>query len=78
MPGFNQTGPMGQGSMTGRKMGKCTNFGANQQQKTTDEQQTAETVEMTGRGMRRGCGCKQRGQGQGFGRGNRRGNGVNN
>ena len=78
MPGFNQRGPIGLGSMTGRKMGKCTQFGANQQQKTTDEQQTAETVEMTGRGMRRGCGCKQRGQGQGLGRGNRRGNGVNN
>ena len=76
MPGFNQNGPMGQGAMTGRKMGKCTHFGANQQQKTTDEQQTAETVKMTGRGMRRGCGCKQRGQG--LGRGNRRGNGVNN
>lgn len=28
MPGFNQTGPMGQGPMTGRRMGKCTNFGA--------------------------------------------------
>jgi hypothetical protein len=23
MPGFNQTGPYGQGSMTGRRMGKC-------------------------------------------------------
>jgi hypothetical protein len=23
MPGFNQTGPAGQGSMTGRRMGKC-------------------------------------------------------
>ena len=76
MPGLNQNGPMGQGAMTGRKMGKCTNFGANQQQKTTDEQQTAATVEMTGRGMRRGCGSKQRGQG--LGRGNRRGNGVHN
>ena len=28
MPGFNQTGPMGQGPMTGRRMGKCTNYGA--------------------------------------------------
>lgn len=27
MPGFNQKGPMGEGPMTGRKMGKCTNFG---------------------------------------------------
>ncbi len=23
MPGFDKTGPMGQGSQTGRKMGKC-------------------------------------------------------
>jgi hypothetical protein len=23
MPGFDRTGPMGQGSQTGRKMGKC-------------------------------------------------------
>ena len=28
MPGFNRKGPMGQGSMTGRRMGKCTDFGA--------------------------------------------------
>ena len=28
MPGFNKQGPMGQGRMTGRKMGCCTNFGA--------------------------------------------------
>lgn len=27
MPGFNQTGPMGQGPMTGRRMGRCTNYG---------------------------------------------------
>jgi hypothetical protein len=25
MPSLNQTGPEGQGSMTGRKMGKCAN-----------------------------------------------------
>lgn len=30
MPGYNQTGPTGQGPMTGRSMGRCTNFGANQ------------------------------------------------
>jgi hypothetical protein len=27
MPGFDQTGPTGQGSMTGRRMGRCTNYG---------------------------------------------------
>jgi len=29
MPGFNQTGPEGRGSMTGRRMGRCTNYGRN-------------------------------------------------
>ncbi len=28
MPGFNQKGPEGQGPMTGRRMGRCTNYGA--------------------------------------------------
>ncbi|HZJ74169.1 MAG TPA: DUF5320 domain-containing protein [Perlabentimonas sp.] len=30
MPGFNQQGPAGQGPMTGRRMGRCTNYGAGQ------------------------------------------------
>ena len=34
MPGLNQTGPMGQGPMTGRRMGRCTNYGANQGRKS--------------------------------------------
>lgn len=29
MPGFDQRGPAGQGPMTGRRMGRCTNAGAN-------------------------------------------------
>ena len=28
MPGFNHKGPMGQGSMTGKKMGKCASTDA--------------------------------------------------
>jgi hypothetical protein len=27
MPGFNQTGPVGQGPMTGRRMGRCNPSG---------------------------------------------------
>lgn len=27
MPGLNQQGPMGQGPMTGWKMGRCTHYG---------------------------------------------------
>lgn len=30
MPGFNKRGPMGQGPMTGRRTGRCTNFGTRQ------------------------------------------------
>jgi len=35
MPGFNQTGPEGQGSMTGRRMGRCTNYGRNLKKQKT-------------------------------------------
>lgn len=76
MAGFDQTGPTGQGAMTGKKMGKCTNFGSKNQQKATDDVQ--ENTQLTGRGVGRGLGCGRRGQGmgqgQGMGRGNRRSN----
>lgn len=29
MPGFNGTGPMGQGAMTGRGLGRCANTSVN-------------------------------------------------
>jgi len=29
MPGLDQTGPEGRGSMTGRRMDRCTNYGRN-------------------------------------------------
>jgi hypothetical protein len=32
MPGFNQTGPLGQGPMSGRRMGRCVNVGQNAKQ----------------------------------------------
>ena len=76
MPGLNQTGPMGQGSMSGRKMGKCTNFGAKNQQTNPDNVQ--ENTPTNGRGMGRRLGRGQGGQGMGMGRRNRHGNGNNN
>ncbi len=76
MPGLNQTGPMGQGSMTGKKMGKCTNFGAKNQKTTDDKAQ--ENIPATGQGMGRGLGRGQGGQGMGLGRKHRHGNGNNN
>jgi len=30
MPGFNRKGPAGQGPMTGRRMGQCTQYGTNE------------------------------------------------
>lgn len=79
MPGLNQKGPMGQGSMTGRRMGRCTNFGANQQKsEVANEATSEETIESKteaqlpedslGRGIGLGKGMGK-GRGMGFGRG---------
>lgn len=73
MPGFNQTGPMGQGPMTGRRMGRCTNYGANQKNQTTTtnvnpNENNPENVQGRGFGFGRGFG---RGRGRGMGRQNR-------
>lgn len=65
MPNFDQTGPMGEGTMTGRKMGKCS-------------QNESENSEFFGRGRQgngRGLG---RGFGRGFGRGRNGGLGLQN
>lgn len=72
MPGYNQTGPLGQGPMTGRKMGRCTNFGTNRKNVSikTENNSTENFMEIPfvkGRGM---------GYGRGFGRGIGRGLGV--
>lgn len=72
MPGLNQTGPMGQGAMTGRKMGKCTNFGARNQSATAEN--ATENTPANGRGMGRGLGRGQGGMGMGLGRRKQNGN----
>lgn len=78
MPGYNQTGPMGQGPMTGRRMGRCTNFGANlKNQNTETKENTNENFpeNFLGRefGFRHGMGFgRGRGRrGWGMGRQNR-------
>lgn len=71
MPGLNQKGPMGQGSMSGRKMGKCTNFGANvKSDSSTNNTSTTEKgpENNLGNGLRAGKGPGQ-GNGQGLGMG---------
>lgn len=65
MPGFNQTGPMGQGPMTGRRMGRCSNS------ETSPQNQTTESKENTNENVPENF----QGRGFGFGRGRGRGRG---
>jgi hypothetical protein len=65
MPGFNQTGPDGQGSMTGRRMGRCTNYGRNfkKSEDTSTNQQNDNSYEkIPGRGF--GFGLRKAGLGR--------------
>lgn len=78
MPGFNQTGPMGQGPLTGRRMGRCTNYGAkvkNEEPTSGDKTQSylynenqteREADDFPGRGFGFGRGRGFRGRGMGF------------
>ena len=69
MSGFNQKGPMGLGSMSGKKMDKCTNFGANVKQQTSvANASTTETLPENNVGKGFGTG-KGMGQGGGMGMG---------
>ncbi|MFW5793295.1 MAG: DUF5320 domain-containing protein [Bacteroidota bacterium] len=69
MPGLNKTGPLGNGPMTGRKMGRCTNFqkaAENDPENATKSENIQNEFQGRGLGMRRGFG--NRGRGDGFGR----------
>jgi hypothetical protein len=69
MPGFNQTGPMGQGPLTGRRMGRCTNYGTTGKYNDTtapENQTEREPENFTGRGFGFGRGRGGRGRGMGF------------
>ena len=83
MPNFNQKGPMGEGPMTGRRMGRCTNMGVTRRGKTTEEKENIDNPindnpqgQGMGRGRGRGMGRGMKngmGQGQGGGIGQNRG-----
>lgn len=75
MPGFNQTGPDGTGPMTGRRMGRCTNYGAsiknqNVVNKETNQENISEDIHDSDLRFGRGRGWA-RGRGMGYGRQNR-------
>lgn len=70
MPGLNRKGPLGQGPMTGRRMGRCTNFGkALEKEKNAESNAQSDMPDDTtpgwgwGRGRGRGNGGGGRGMG---------------
>ncbi|MDY0201134.1 MAG: DUF5320 domain-containing protein [Tenuifilaceae bacterium] len=69
MPRFNQEGPAGQGPMTGRRMGRCTNYGVGKANQAVIEPNIApeNMPENFARGFGNGRG--QGGQGAQGGRG---------
>ncbi len=70
MPGFDQTGPEGQGSRTGRRMGRCTNYGRNfkkTENTSSNEQNDNSSENLPGRGF--GFGLRRGGSGRGRARG---------
>ena len=73
MPNFDRTGPQGQGTMTGRKRGRCSDNQTTQTEKTTEQSAENEKVVYgLGRGGNpRGGG----GLGNRFGGGSRKGQG---
>lgn len=74
MPGYDQSGPMGQGSMTGRRMGKCKINGTIPKNQTNDESENSNKTiidNISGRGLGWGRGMGGRGRGRGMGQQNR-------
>lgn len=68
MPGYDQQGPLGKGPMTGRRMGKCANFGANLKNESFNkteksEEDLPENIQRRGWGLGRGRGGRGRGMG---------------
>jgi len=68
MPGFDRTGPMGKGSMTGGRRGHCSGFLSTQKAAETKPNETTNEILGVGRGGRPRGG----GKGNCFGGGRRR------
>jgi hypothetical protein len=68
MPGFNKTGPHGEGPMSGKKMGHCNpeNKGKTDDEILKEKKPSLSTGEGTGHG--KGLGRGNGGAGQGLGR----------
>ncbi|MDO9255107.1 MAG: DUF5320 domain-containing protein [Bacteroidales bacterium] len=69
MPGLNQKGPMGQGAMTGRLMGRCAGKGAAMQvPAATADENSEEKIPEDNSGEGLGLGRRKGGRCQGLGR----------
>lgn len=70
MPGLDKTGPMGQGPMTGRRLGRCANFGAklknDVKEKDEDQRNIPDDDFPGGFGFGRGRGGRGWGRGRGW------------
>jgi hypothetical protein len=76
MPGLNRKGPLGEGPMTGKKMGRCNpeNRGKTEEEITQNRNpESSEPNKTMGWGLGRGRG-RGLGRGLGLGRGRFRGN----
>jgi len=74
MPKLNRKGPMGEGAMTGRKLGKCNpeNKGKTDEEILQSKTESAQTSRGMGNGQGKGMGNGQgRGKGLGLCRGKR-------
>ena len=81
MPNLNQKGPMGEGSMTGRKKGRCSNYDAGINHQTIQENDnrenpTNENVQGQRLGLGMGRGMGQNREGRVMGRSGGRGKGM--
>ncbi|HOW39212.1 MAG TPA: DUF5320 domain-containing protein [Bacteroidales bacterium] len=70
MPNLNQTGPEGNGPMTGRRMGRCTNYGRNAGNSANTNTE-AQNMKPYGYFNREDYGLRGIGRGRGMGRQNR-------
>ncbi len=68
MPGFDRTGPVGDGPMTGRRMGRCTGYGLRRKDENADAPENF-IDDRPGRFSGRGAGFGWRRGGRGLGRG---------
>jgi len=72
MPNFNGMGPMGQGPMTGRRIGRCNTLGTNQNSQISEQPKISEQNQPVKKvGRRFSFGWFRCGRGYGFGRQNR-------